>query len=239
VTRRRVATWLAALAVYGAATAVLGRDVWRQLDTAIIGPGDSDNFYCSWSIWEFRRALLGGHLPRFTHDVYGQAAAGVPIFVEGFADHLVALPRQSFLAPVGAYDVTVLLGFVLAAPAMHLLSSEFTESWTARVVAGLVFSFSTYHLARALGHLGLATIEVLPFCAWALMVLPRRSTRRAAVLAGAGAGLVPWAAVNYVPYFLVPFLLLAAGTLLAHRAWVTSRRNAALRRSRRKVRAST
>jgi hypothetical protein len=228
VTRRRVAPWLAALAVYGAATAALGRDVWRRLDASIIGPGDFDNFYYAWSVWEFKRAVLAGRLPGFTHDVYGQAAS-VPIFVEGFADHLVALPLQSFLTPVGAYDVTVLLGFVLAALAMHLLASELTPSWTACVVAGLVFSFSTYHLARALGHLGLATVAVLPLCAWGLVVLLRRPSRRTAVWAGAGAGLVPWAAVNYVAYFLVPFaLLLAAGGLLADRRWFTSRRNLAL-----------
>ena len=156
---RRVAPWLAALGVYGAATAVLGRDVWRRLDTSIIGPGDFVNFYYAWSLWEFRAALLSGRLPGFTHDVYGQAASGVPIFAEGFADHVAAVPLQSFLTPLGAYDVTVLLGFVLAALAMHLLASEFTRSWTACVVAGLVFSFSTYHLARALGHLGLATVD--------------------------------------------------------------------------------
>jgi hypothetical protein len=219
---------VAALTIYCAAAAVLGRDLWARLDTAIIGPGDFDNFYYAWSIWEFRRALLSGRLPGYSHDVYGQAAS-VPIFVEGFADHLLAVPLQWVLTPVGAYDVTVLLGFVLAALAMHLLASEFTRSWTARVAAGLVFSFSTYHLARAMGHLGLATIEVLPLCAWGLVVLWRRPTPRAAVLAGVGAGLVSWAAVNYVAYFLVPFALLLLGAVvLADRRWLTRRRNLAL-----------
>jgi hypothetical protein len=225
---RRVAPWLAALGLYGAVTAVLGRDVWGQLDTSIIGPGDFDNFYYAWSVWEFRRALLSGHLPGFTHDVYGQAAS-VPIFVEGFADHVLAVPLQSFLSPLGAYDVTVLLGFVLAGMAMHLLASEFTASWTARAVAGLVFSFSTYHFARAIGHLGLATVEMLPLCAWSLVALYRRSSWRTAALAGAGAGLVPWAAVNYVANFLVPFaLLLAAGALVADRRRFATWRGAGL-----------
>jgi hypothetical protein len=207
---------------------VLGRDVLARLDTAIIGPGDFDNFYYAWSLWEFRRALLSGRLPGFTHDVYGQSAS-VPIFVEGLLDHLLAVPLQSFLTPLGAYDAVVLLGFVLAALAMHLLASAFTPSWTACVVAGIVFSFSTYHLARALGHLGLATLEVLPFCAWTLVVLWRRPSPRTAVLAGVGIGLVPWAAVNYLAYFLVPLGLvaLAAGLLLEWR-WFGRARNLAL-----------
>jgi hypothetical protein len=43
-------------------------------------------------VWEFRRAVQAGHLPGYTHDVYGQATS-VPIFVEGFFDHLVAVER--------------------------------------------------------------------------------------------------------------------------------------------------
>jgi hypothetical protein len=218
---------LAALALYVAAVAVLARDVLARLDSSIIGPSDYDNFYYAWSVWEFKRALLAGRLPGFTHDVYGQAPS-IPIFVEGFVDHLLALPLQAFMSPIGAYNVTVLLGFVLAALAMHLLASELIRSWTACVVAGLVFSFSTYHLARAMGHLGLATVEVLPLGAWGLLVLWRRPSPRTAVVAGIGAGLVPWGAVNYVAYFLVPFgLLLACAALLADRRWF-SRRNLVL-----------
>lgn len=141
----------------------------------------------------------------------------------------MAVPLQWFLSPLGAYNVTVLLGFVLAALAMYLLTSIFTRSWTACLAAGLVFSFSTYHLARALGHLGLSTIEVLPFCAWCLIVFWRRPARRTAVLAGVGVGLVPWAAVNYVAYFLVPFVaLLVIAILLTDWRWLTRRHNLAL-----------
>jgi hypothetical protein len=216
---------LAALGIYSAGILVLGRDVLLHLNTAIIGPGDFDNFYYAWSVWEFKRALLAGQLPGYTHDVFGQASS-IPIFVEGFIDHVLALPLQWFLTPLGAYNVTVLLGFVLAALAMYLLASAFARSWTGCVVAGLVFSFSTYHLARALGHLGLATIEVLPFCAWRLVVFWRQPTRRTAALAGVGVGLVPWAAVNYAAYFLVPFIpLLAGAVLLSDWHWYRSRRN--------------
>ena len=50
-----------------------------------------------------------------------------------------------------------------------------------------------------------------------------------ASLLGVGAGLVPWAAVNYAAYFLVPFaLLLAGGVMLTDRRWFASRRHAAL-----------
>jgi hypothetical protein len=219
---------LGALGLYCGAVAVLGRAVWVNLDTSIIGPSDFDNFYYAWSVSEFKGALLAGRLPGFSHDVYGQAGS-IPIFVEGFLDHLLAVPLQWFLSPIGAYNVTVLLGFPLAAFAMYLLASAFTSNWTACFVAGLVFSFSTFHLARAMGHIGLATIEVLPFCAWSLVVFRRGPSARTAILAGIGAGLVSWASVYYVAYFLMPFaLLLALAALLTDRRWFADRGNIAL-----------
>ena len=118
---------------------------------------------------------------------------------------------------------------MLAAVAMYLLAIAFTRSRPACMVAGLVFSFSTYHIARALGHLGLATIEVLPFCAWTLIIFWRRPTWRRALLTGVGVGLVWWAAVNYVAYFLVLFLVrLAAAVMVTDWRWLVRGRNLAL-----------
>jgi hypothetical protein len=225
---RAARPWLAALGLYCLATGALGRSLWAHLDDSIIGPGDLDNFYYAWSFWEFRRALLAGRPPGITNDVYGQASS-IPIFSEGFLDHLVAVPLQSFLTPVGAYNVTVLLSFPLAAMAMYLLASAFTRSWPACFVAGLIFGFSTYHLARAMGHLGLANVEMLPFCAWCLVAFRRRPSGRTAVLGGVGAGLVPWASIYYVAYFLLPLaLVFLAFGLVREPGWFAQSRHVAL-----------
>jgi hypothetical protein len=219
---------MAALVLYAAVLAVLARGLWLRLNTSIIGPIDSDNFWYAWSIWQFRRALLNGRDPSYSHDIFALSPP-VPIFADGFFNQLLSVPLQTLLTPVGAYNVTVLLSFPLAGLTMYLLASVFTKNWLACLLAGLLFTFSTYHLARASWHLGLATIQWLPFCAWGLILFWRAPGVRNALLAGLGMGLVAWSDVYYLPYFLLPFGAVLAGTMLiADRHWFARRRNLAL-----------
>jgi hypothetical protein len=219
---------MAALVLYTAVLAVLARGLWLRLNTSIIGPIDTDNFWYAWSIWQFRRALLNGHDPSYSHDIFALTAP-TPIFTDGFFNQLLSVPLQTVLTPAGAYNATVLLTFPLAGLTMYLLASVFTKNWLACVLAGLLFTFSTYHFGRASWHLGLATIQWLPFCAWRLILFWRAPGARNALLAGLGMGLVSWSDVYYLPYFLLPFGAVLAGTMLiADRHWFARRRNLAL-----------
>jgi hypothetical protein len=224
----RLAPALAALAGYLAVTLFMARDLLPRLSTSIVGPLDGDNFWFVWSVWSFRRAVLGGQDPNYSDQIRALTAP-VPVFTDGFFNQLLAVPLQSFLSALAAYDVTILLSFVLAGLAMHLLASAFTRSWVACFIAGLVFSLSTYHFGRATMHLGLLTLQMLPFCAWRLVLFVRTPSWRNALLAGAATGLVPWADVYYGAYFLVTFGAgLAVAIVLRDRRWPLRPRNLGL-----------
>jgi hypothetical protein len=224
----RAGPTLVALGLYTAGVAVLGRGLWPRLNDSMIGPMDGDNFWFAWSLWEFKHTLLAGEQLGYTHDVQALAGAAY-ISTVGFFDQLLGVPLQLFLSPMGAYDVTVVLGFVLSGLTMYLLASAFTRNWIACFVAGLVFSFSAYHFGRAAGHLGLATMQFLPLCAWLLIRFARRPGVGSALLAGVGVGLVPWSDVYYVPYFLLPFgVLFLAGVAVRDWRWFTRPANLAL-----------
>lgn len=209
----------AAAAVYTAVVAVLARGVLAHLDTSIIGRLDGDNFWYAWSAWYFRQALLTGHDPNYTNQLRALTTS-VPVFTDGFFNQLVAVPLQSVLTALGAYDVVNLLSYVLAGLTMYLLVSAFTRSWVACLVAGMVFTFSTYHFGRGGNNLGLVTIEWLPFCAWRLILFVREPRWRNAILAGVAVGLVPWAGVYYGAYFLVTFGIgLLVAVAVTDRRW--------------------
>lgn len=208
-----------ALLCYSALVAFLARHLLPRLNTSIVGPLDGDNFWYAWSVWHFQRAVLAGQDPNYT-DQLRALTTSVPVFTDGFFNQLLALPLQLFLSPLGAYDTTIVLSYVLAGLTMYLLASAFTRSWIACLVAGLVFTFSTYHFARGTMHLGLLTVQWLPFCAWRLILFFRDPRTRNALLAGVSIGLVPWSDVYYAPYFLLPFgacLLIARA--VADRRW--------------------
>jgi hypothetical protein len=210
-----------ALGLYTVAVLGLARGVLTSLNTTMIGPLDGDNFLYAWFIWNFRQRLLSGQDPAYSHMIRALTAP-VPTFTDGLFNHLLAVPLQSFLSTLGAYDVTVLLSYALSGLTMYLLASAFTRNWFACFIAGLVFTFSTYHFARGDMHLGLLTLELLPLCAWRLVLFVRDPGWKNAVLAGIASGLVPWADVYYFAYFLVPFgLAVVIAVAVSNPRWFT------------------
>jgi hypothetical protein len=193
-----------AAGLYTLAVLGLARGMLTSLNTSITGPYDGDNFLYAWFIWNFRQRLLSGQDPNYSHMIRALTAP-VPVFTDGLFNHMLAVPLQSFLSTLGAYNVAVLLSYVLSGLAMYLLASAFTRNWVPCFIAGLVYSFSTYHFARGDIHFGLLTLQMLPFCAWRLVLFFRDPGWRNTVLAGVASGLVPWADVYYLAYFLVPF----------------------------------
>jgi hypothetical protein len=195
---------ISALGLYCAAVLGLARGLLTNLNTSIVGPYDGDNFEFAWLIWNFRQRLLSGQDPNYSHMI--RALTGpVPMFTDGLFNHLLAVPLQSFLSTLGAYNIAVLLSYVLSGLTMYLLASAFTRNWAACFVAGLVYTFSTYHFARGDIHFGLLTLQMLPFCAWRLVLFFRDPGWKNTVLAGVASGIVPWADVYYLAYFVVPF----------------------------------
>ena len=109
---------------------------------------------------------------------------------------------------------------------MFMLTSQFARGWIAPAAAGFMYTFSTYHFARAEFHLGLVTLELLPFAAWTVLLFHREPRLSRALLAGIGVGLIAWADVYYVAYFLLPMeVLTVAAMLVWDRSWLGQRRN--------------
>jgi len=206
-------------------TAALAWGVLLHINDVIVGAYDSDNYWFAWSGWNFGKALRSGHDPGYTHSIYALTSA-VPIFTDGFFNQLLAWFLQTFLSPIGAYNLVVLLTFPLSGVAMFMLASQFARGWIAPAAAGFMYTFSTYHFARAEFHLGLVTLELLPFAAWTVLLFRREARLSRALLAGIGVGLIAWADVYYVAYFLLPMVVLTAAAMLVwDRSWLRQRRN--------------
>jgi hypothetical protein len=203
--------------------------VFASANKVIVGPyRDGDNFWHVWQLWTVHRSLVHGTDPAFTDRIYALIPGGVPIFVENWLSEIVGAFLGAATTPLVAYNILIWSSFALGGIVMYALAGEFTRSWLARMMAGVVFTFSTYHFWRAAGHLGEVTIEFMPLYAWRLIVLIRRPTPANAVWAALSLAAVPLSEVYYGPYFVYPFtLLVLIGLVVAERAWFT-RRNSVL-----------
>jgi hypothetical protein len=139
--------WLVALAIYVAATGLMGRDVLATLETHIASdPGDP----------LLNAAILAWNA---THVPWTEAWFQFPIFYPTrdaltLSEHLLGLSvvASPFFwltgSPAVAYNLALLVSYPLCGLAMYALAWRLTRSSPAAFVAGLAFAFAPYRVSQ-------------------------------------------------------------------------------------------
>lgn len=138
-----------------------------------------------WALWWTRQSLVVlGQDPFFTRYLFHPEGVTLLFHPVDIADGLLMIPLYATFGGEVAYNVTVLLSYVLGGWGAYLLALRLTGHRGAAFVAGLVFTLSPYHFSRIyLGHLNLATIQWIPFYTLFLLRFVERGAWRAAFVA--------------------------------------------------------
>jgi hypothetical protein len=130
------------------------RSTWAAPREATIG-GHGDPWLFVWFLKWDQLALAQAHSPLLSHDL------NVPAGVNLMWNTSVILPGVLFagvtatLGPVFTYNLLVTLALPLSAWAAYLVFRRYVTNQLAAGVGGLVYGFSPYMLAHAMGHLHL------------------------------------------------------------------------------------
>jgi len=138
--------------------------------------------------WPFGTTLLGQTLNPFN----------------GF----VAIPLLRFISLVQAHNIIVLFSFAMSGVTAYWLSYYLTRSFGGSIVAGYIFTFSSYHFAHYYGHLNLISLEWIPLfiLCWYILV-----TRPSVMIALASA-LTLWL-ILLCDYYYFFYCVLAGGLI--------------------------
>ena len=174
-----------------------------------------------WANWWSRKALREG-LPLYqTGEIL--YPHGVSLTFHSFS-HTNTVPwllLEPLVGPLAAYNVTVLLGFVLLGFGMYLLVKEMTGHVGAGIVSGLTTTFAPYHVWECV-HPNIFSTQYIPLALWALIVTRRHlsdpsPSRAAPWWRGALIGLLlslialsGWHQPMYALVILGPYLVMEA-----------------------------
>lgn len=211
-----------ALAGYAVLTAVCFWPVVGHLRTRILSDGGDGAAYL-WNLWALPRALLGGHNPFDTHDIFFPVGAHTAFNTNMPVLSVVSWPLQKLFGLGVAANLIQLGGVVLSGFAAYLLAEHVTRNRPAAFVAGAAFTLIPYRFLHA-AHYDLTHMEFLPFGVLALLLLYESPTRRRAVIFGA---MVGFTFLTNLYYFV--FLLIACAVVAAWRWRETFRTETALR----------
>ncbi|PVX27634.1 MAG: hypothetical protein CW716_01285 [Candidatus Bathyarchaeum sp.] len=148
-------------------------------------PGDGgDGYQFLWDMWwvKYSTTELGTN-PYFTNHVF--YPDGHTLFFHSLVPlaGIITIPFQDGLGLFFSYNFTVILGYVLGGFGAYLLAKYFTKNVYASYLAGIIFTFSPYHLGHTLGHLNLISIAGIPFYILFLFKLRDTSNMKYAVFA--------------------------------------------------------
>lgn len=187
-----------------------------HLSDSVLG-GTGDNLYFAWLTGWYQHAFFdgGGH-PFFSEwmnypegwNLSTTDTALAAVFPGAFFSH--------FFGPIAGYNLAMMLTFVLSGWAMYCWVRHLTRSEGAALLAGAVFAFLPFRMAKLLiGHLNLAATQWFPLFFMGLTGILRNEARgwwQPAVLTAVSLGLIGFTSM----YYLYMVLLVALVFVLAY-----------------------
>ena len=89
-----------------------------------------------------------------------------------------------FLDYVTAWNIIWFLGLVFGGYGCYLLANNFNKNYLSSIIAGIVFTFTTYHMAHSFSHIGLSMIVWLPIFVLFLFKLLEKQSKYYSVVGG-------------------------------------------------------
>jgi hypothetical protein len=216
-------TILVVILLYALIAVTMTYPVAFKLSSAVAGAEARDNFQWVWSLWWSKKAWLDlGTSVANLNTLYYPTGAYHPLLAAEPYDPLLALPLVSLFGPRVAYNVEILLSFLLSGLTMYLLCAYMTRNRGAAFIGGLIFGFFPWKIAHAVsGHFGQSMIYWLPLYALFLFKLFARPNIRNALLCGLFLTLSLMVYLMHIAYFVIPFTLLF---LIMHRQGLSDAR---------------
>ncbi|MBC7237014.1 MAG: hypothetical protein H5T69_14330 [Chloroflexi bacterium] len=185
---RRYGSWVTRLFVlllFALFTVFMTWPLILNLQEAIPGP-PWDNFVWLYDLWWFRHSVVDlGQWPTFNPTIFYPYGYDLSLSETMYANKLLIAPVLFWGDEVLAYNILVLLTFILTGYTTYLLIAYLTDNQYAAVVGAATFAFCPYRMhALAAGWLPLLATQWIPLAFLYLERTLREDRTRYALLAG-------------------------------------------------------
>lgn len=139
---------------------------------------DGDGFMNIWNLWWINTAVTQPSIhPTVWHTGMLHWPFGTTLLGQTLNpfNGLLAVPLLRVMSLVQAHNVIVLFSFVMSGVTAYWLAYYLTRSFWGSLLAGYIFTFSSYHFAHYYGHLNLISMEWIPLfvlCWYVLVTRP-------------------------------------------------------------------
>lgn len=178
---RRYESWLVLL-LFMLLTIVAAWNILTDLNGVIIGR-DNDVYINPWADWWTLKAITDPEISLWRSDLM-YYPIGADLIYHSFS-HLntaVSLALRPLLGILPAYNITILINYVLAGLSMFHLGRYMTGSSVAGILAGIVFAFNSHNLYQSC-HPVLVSIWCFPWMTFYFIRAVRENSVKLALVA--------------------------------------------------------
>ena len=216
MTARRAWTACLLIVVYLALTLLFTYPLAWHLGTHHVGEAGGDAKVYLWNYWWVKKALFElSTTPFETNLIFHPIGIGLSLHTLAAAQGVVFAPLSEVVGTTAAANLILVLTFLASALATYALARKIGANVGGAFLAGLVYAFCPYRLARLSGHYDLLGTEWIPLYILLLVILierPRASAGRA-ILAGIVAAVCGYTALSYLVFLALVTLIV----LMFHR----------------------
>jgi hypothetical protein len=171
-----------------------------------------------WNLWWVQRAVVVLHQsPWYTHDLHFPYGSSLLAHTLNPFNGFAAIALAPLMSPVAVHNTLVTFGFVAGGVTAYLLAYHLIRSHLPSVLAGFIFTFSSFHFAHAQGHLQLVSLEWIPLFVLLWLKLVTEPTNCTWHRRGRRAFLVILCDYYYFLYCVVTGALILGWWVLRHR----------------------
>jgi hypothetical protein len=134
----------------------------------VLAGRSSDSYMNPWADWWTEKALTEGLDFYYTDYLFYPRGASLVFHSFSHANTAISLLLMPLIGRFAAYNVTILLAYVLSGFGMYLLMDHLTGCRPAAFISGLVFAFHPYHVFES-AHPVIVTTQWIPLFALALI----------------------------------------------------------------------
>lgn len=171
--------------------------------------GSDDGFQNAWNFWWVDKSLAELHQsPFYTEWLHAPDGTTLLGHTLNLFNGLLAIPLRRVMSPAAAYNTIIVFSFVVGGWTMYALARAVSGSRGGALLAGFLFTFSSFHWAHATCHLQLVALEWVPLCLLCVLRLLTTPTLLRAVATAGAVLLVVLCDYYYLLYSAIAGLLM-------------------------------
>lgn len=127
--------------------------------------GNEDPLYVNWYFWFFKFNLIDLHLNPFLQSdlIFYPVGFNISTGYDFLLITIISLPLQLIFKNLFViYNIIIIINFIFSSYAAYHLIKYLTNDRKISFIAGIIFGFSPYMLARGLVHINLLTTGMIP-----------------------------------------------------------------------------